>query len=213
MLQNLAAPYFAPFTLALVVLVGLVVIEGLSTVAGKSVSSLLDHLIDHDGDLDADGHLGGVLDWLNAGRVPLLVLLVLLLTWFTATGFALQGVLHAILVPLPAWIAAIVALVIAVPLARHTSRLVTHLVPKDETYALSGDDFVGHTGVVTVGPVRRGVVARMKLKDSHGNWHFPKIEPFDATAEIAEGTVVLVVENKSGVLLVAKAEGSLVQPS
>jgi hypothetical protein len=218
MLANLTAPYFAPFTVALVVLLGLVILEGLSTLIGKSASSVMEHLLGghgHDADLSADadgdgGHgFGGALDWLNAGRVPLMVLIVFMLTWFAAVGFVLQGILHAVLAPLPAWLAAIVAVVIAVPPTRWTSRVLAHVVPKDETYVVHGSHFVGRTGTITVGPARRGVVARMRIQDGHGNWHFPKVEPFAAEAVIAEGALVLVVEEEGGTLRVAPAEGSL----
>jgi hypothetical protein len=219
MLANLTAPYFAPFTVALVVLVGLVILEGLSTLIGKSASSVMEHLLgghagdaDLDADADADhaGHgFGGVLDWLNAGRVPLMVLIVFMLTWFAAIGFVLQGILHGVLVPLPAWVAAIVAVALAVPPTRWTSRALAHIVPKDETYVVQGSHFVGRTGTITVGPARRGVVARMRIQDVHGNWHFPKVEPFAPDAVIAEGALVLVIEEDGGTLRVAPAEGSL----
>jgi hypothetical protein len=214
MIASLTAPYFAPFTTALVVLIGLVVIEGVSSLVGKSASSVMEHLFGDHGHADLDGHAegahgGGIFDWLNAGRVPLLVLIVFLLTWFAAVGFVLQGVLHAVLVPLPAWLAVIVAIVAAVPPTRWTSRVLAHLVPKDETYVVQGAHFVGRTGTITVGPARRGVVARMRIQDAHGNWHFPKIEPFAPDAVIPEGTLVLVVEEDGGTLRVAAAEGSL----
>lgn len=213
MLANLTAPYFAPFSAALVVLIGLVVIEAVSSLAGKSASSVMEHLFgDHAPDADGDAagdHIGGALDWLNAGRVPLLVLIVLVLTWFAVGGFILQSVLHAVLVPLPAWAATLVALALAIPPTRWTSRGLAHLVPRDETYVVRSSHFVGRTGTITVGPARRGVVARMRIQDAHGNWHFPKVEPFAADGVIPEGTLVLVVEEDGGTLRVAPAEGSL----
>jgi hypothetical protein len=62
-----------------------------------------------------------------------------------------------------------------------------------------------------MGPARRGVIARMKLQDQYGNWHFPKIEPFTEEDEIPEGALVLVVEQGEGLLRVARADGKLVE--
>jgi hypothetical protein len=98
-----------------------------------------------------------------------------------------------------------------VPATRWVSLALGKIMPREETYAVAEAEFVGRTGVITVGPARRGVIARMKLQDQYGNWHFPKIEPFTAEDEIPEGALVLVVEQGEGMLRVAKADGKLVE--
>jgi hypothetical protein len=226
--EQLASSQYAPFTATLVVVLLLLMIEGGSTLVGKSVSSLLEHVFGPGGDIDVgdahagdaggadthghDGPLHSALSLLNVGRVPLLVLLVILLACFSASGFILQGLAQGLMAPLPGWLAALLALVPAVPATRAASRLIARLIPRDETYVTRTEEFVGRTGTVTVGPVRRGVVARMKLQDRYGNWHFPKIEPFEPEAEIQDGTLVLVVEHHEGLLRVVKAEGKLAEP-
>ena len=73
------SPGYQPFTIAGLVMVGLVVIETVSLVAGLSLSHALDHSfpIDaydgHHADLNETGFLGGVFGWVNAGRVPVLM--------------------------------------------------------------------------------------------------------------------------------------------
>lgn len=216
MLQNLVTPGYAPFTIALGLLIGIVAIEGLSMVAGHSASNLFDGLFDGDGhDVpDAGGEhglFGGALDWLNIGRAPFLALVAAALGIFAICGFVLQGVAGGLIAPLPGWIAAIIAVVPTMPATRWVSLGLGKIMPREETYAVAEAEFVGRTGVITVGPARRGVVARMKLQDQHGNWHFPKIEPFTAEEEIPEGALVLVVERGEGMLRVAKADGKLVE--
>jgi Protein of unknown function (DUF1449) len=212
MFEQLMSPGYAPFTVALGVLIGIVAIEGLSTIMGHSVSHTFDGMFD--GDHDADTHagggmLGGALDWLNVGRAPLLALLAVALGIFAASGFILQGIAGGIIAPLPGWIAAVLAVLPTIPVTRWVSRALAKVMPRDETYVTEEAEFVGHTGIVTMGPVRRGVIARMKLQDRFGNWHFPKVEPFEEADEIPEGTLVLVVEQQEGLLRVARADGKL----
>jgi membrane protein implicated in regulation of membrane protease activity len=216
MFQQLVTPGYAPFSIALAVLVGIVAIEGLSMIAGHSASHFVESLFGGDApdapDADAGhGMFGGALDWLNIGRAPFLALLAAALGIFAACGFLLQGMAGGIVAPLPGWMAAILAVVPTVPATRLLSRALGRVMPREETYVVTEAEFVGRTGVITVGPARRGVVARMKLQDQYGNWHFPKIEPFTEEDEIPEGALVLVVEQEEGVLRVAKADGKLVE--
>ncbi|MCG8592556.1 MAG: YqiJ family protein, partial [Proteobacteria bacterium] len=88
MLEFLAAPQNLPFTVALCVMLGIAILEGVGTLLGAGLSSLLDSLVgeidfdvDADADVDADvhgpGHVGGglftgLLGWLRFGRVPVM---------------------------------------------------------------------------------------------------------------------------------------------
>src|SRR6185295_939815 len=123
MFHNLVAPGYAPFTIALGVLIGIVAIEALSMVAGHSASHLLEGLFGGDAPDAPDGHvehgvLGGALDWLNIGRAPFLALLAAALGIFAACGFTLQGIAGGIIAPLPGWAAVILAVVPTLPATR-----------------------------------------------------------------------------------------------
>src|SRR5262244_383819 len=164
MFQNLVTPGYAPFTIALGILIGIVAIEALSMVAGHSASHLLEGLFGGDAP-DApdtpDGHvehgaLGGALDWLNIGRAPFLALLAAALGIFAACGFILQSVAASAIAPLPGWVAAVLAVVPTVPATRWLSGAIGKLMPREETYVVAQSDFVGRTGVITLGPARRG---------------------------------------------------------
>jgi hypothetical protein len=231
MLSYLAAPGFQPFTIAGLILLGLLAVEIASLLVGHSASHLVDVMFGfHGAEIDADGHGGTshigtghagihlhggdgvfatIFDWINAGRVPLLILLMLLIGSFAVVGLAVQTVaLHA-LTPLPAVLAVPGVALLTVPLTRWSSQLVAVLVPRDETYVLDDGDLVGRTGIVTLGPVQEGAAARAKIQDRHGNWHFPRVRPARPDLVIPQGASILVVDHAGKELAVVPAEGRL----
>ena len=203
-METLVSPPFQPFMIAAVVLFGLIVIEVLSLLIGASVSGMLEGLSGVKALEDVD-FFGSGLGWLNVGKVPLLVLLVLILATFAAFGLVIQTVASAFAAPLPPWIASLGALAFAIPTTRGVSRLVAAIIPKDETYATETDHFVGRTGVISLGPAKAGSVARMKIKDQWNNWHFPRVRPADPDDVIEQGESVLVVDTDGQELLIARA--------
>lgn len=223
MLEQLSSPPFVPFSIAGGVMLGLLALEIAFMVVGKPLSALLDHLaghgatdgagLHHDTHSHPDGHahgkFGSALAWLNAGRVPGLILLILALGWFAASGFALQGIAGELAKPLPAWIASLAALIPAVPLLRLSSRAVGRILPQDETYAGTHGDLVGMNGTVVLGPVQKGVVAKARFRDQHGNVHFPRIEPFKDGEVIEQGAIILAVEARGTVIAVTRARPTL----
>ncbi|MBX3498836.1 MAG: DUF1449 family protein [Alphaproteobacteria bacterium] len=221
MLDFLALPQVAPFSIAALVLIGLTMFEILTLLVGKPISAVLDHAIPLDstagdgfGGKEAlegkTGLFGSAFDWLNLGRVPIFILLIVMLAAFSISGLALQIGMARIFAPLPTIVAVLAVLVPTAYFTRWLTRAISRIVPRDETYAQASADFVGLVGVVTLGPVRAGVVARAKILDRHGNAHFPRIEPADPVAVIAEGTTVLVIDSRKGVLAVAPADPALI---
>ena len=93
---------------------------------------------------------------------------------FALIGFVITAIAHVLVFPLPAVAASVVALAATVPAVRTASRLIARVIPRDETYAVELSDLVGRTAEVTVGPLDQGLPGRVKLQDSHGNWHFPR---------------------------------------
>jgi hypothetical protein len=231
MLSFLGLPGFQPFAIAGLIVLGLLAVETIGLLFGHSISAMLDaalHLhgpelhLEHDGG-DAGGlhagidyHggnsvFGTVFDWLNAGRVPLLILLIAAIGSFAVIGLVLQIVAMHVAVPLPSSIAAVVAVLGALPSTRWTSRAVAKVVPRDESYVIAATDLVGLTGRVTLGPVAAGSAARAKIQDRFGNMHFPRVRPASRELVIPEGAAILVVDRVGGELAVVPAEGRLVE--
>lgn len=235
-IDQLGTAPFLPFSIAGGVLLALVALELLTALIGKPASALVDHVFGH-GIAPLDGHAGvdhadaqgshglddlpahargtpvGAIDWLNVGRVPALVLLMLLLAAFAVSGFFIQGLTSGVIAPLPWPLAAVAAGVVAVFVTRRLSRMIGSVMPRDETYVVDTGTLVGLTGIVTLGPARVGVVAKARFRDRHGNTHFPRVEPFDPVDVFAQGEAVLGVEVRGNVLAVTRAAGALANES
>jgi membrane protein implicated in regulation of membrane protease activity len=195
-MELLLAPAAKPFTIAALILFGLVVAEIGTMVVGNPMSQWFDH----SGHPEGDGHgsLFGALDWLNAGRVPLI-------------GFAVVGVARMLLLPLPAIVTSGIALVLTVPVLRTSSRALARIMPRDETYAVEEEDLVGRTAQVTVGPLDDGLPGRVKLRDSHGNWHFPRARAAKGHGPMAVGSTVLLVDREGSAFLAIPVPDELVK--
>lgn len=199
---------FQPFLISALVLGGLVLIEMLSVVIGASISGFLEGMTGLKAMEDAD-IFGAGLSWLNIGKVPLLALMMLMLALFSAFGFAIQSFAISMVHPMPAWIASVLSLSLTLPTTRWLGIGIGKIIPKDETYATQEEDLIGRTGIVTIGPVQAKSVARMKIQDQWGNWHFPRVKPATEGDIIPQGTAVLVVDHFKGELLVIRAEEDL----
>lgn len=152
-------------------------------------------LIGLDHDAGEDG-LGTALDWLNAGRLPVLILAILLLAIFAVSGFALQFVAGSVAGLLPWPIAAAAAAAAAIPATRGLSRPVARILPMDETTAVSIDSLVGRRARIVLGTARAGSAARARVEDVHGQTHFIMVEP--AGDAVLTGDDLLLIVSRDG---------------
>lgn len=189
------APQTMPFGVAMLVMIGIGVIEGIGIFAAASPSELIEHYF-HLDQPAIDGPLG----WLHIGQVPFLVLLILLLLGFAISGYAIQLFCHGLFGRyLPALVAVVPAGFIGLANVHVLGGLLAKILPKDETSAVSEQTLLGRAGVVVTGTARRGMAAEVKVKDQHGNAHFLMLEPDLDGEEFEQGSVVLVV-SKHGAL-------------
>lgn len=224
MIDTLLQPEAAPFTVALCLMLVIAVVELLGTLMGLAPSGLLDSLLpetdlDLDGDVEFDasggsalegdivtapdapsaGPLSQVLGWLCVGRVPILVLLVCFLTAFGLTGLIVQGLVAGLMgFTLPALLAVIPALIVALPATRHLGLALSALMPKEQTEAVSQRGFVGRIATIIRGEARTGQPAEAKLSDQYGQTHYLLVEPDEADAVLMAGQEVLIVRLVSG---------------
>ncbi len=217
---------FAPFTMSLALLFGLLALElvalavGASLLAGEGEVDLdvmdasgLD-VADFDLDIDADIDLGdfeladleadppgaapaGPLAWLGIGKVPFMIWLVVLLAGFGLSGMGLQLALRDGLgFDLPTWMAAIPAGAFGLWFARGFGGVFARLLPKTETEAMSERMLARRRGVITQGTASRGRPAEVRVMDRFGNTHYLRAEPLQDKDALDQGTEVLVLRDR-----------------
>ncbi|MDZ7861504.1 YqiJ family protein [Acidovorax sp.] len=185
------APETWPFGVAFALIVGIALIEGLGMLVSLSPSNWLDDLLP---DIDGDTGLDRVLGWLYIGKVPSLVLLVLFLTGYAIFGYSLQKVAHGLLGGyLPVWLAGLVAVAPGMATVRSLGALIAHIIPRDETSAVSEMSLIGRAGIVSAGAARRGLAAQARVRDAHGRTHYLMVEPDVDDEVFDEGAQILIV--------------------
>jgi Protein of unknown function (DUF1449) len=187
----LLAPEALPFAIAslVVLLIGLVEIVGLLTVS--SPSSILDSILPEQTE-------GNILGWLHLGKVPALVILVLAFGSFAIFGYMLQAISHTAFGRLiPATIAGVIAIPLAIAAVRTLGLAIGRLIPSDETSAVSELSLVGRLATITNGSAKPGMAAQARTRDKAGRVHFILVEPDVVTDSFGEGSQVLLVR-KSG---------------
>ena len=187
-----------PFVVATVLLLLITAAEGLALLAGVSMFHWLDHWlpgISH----AQPGALDKGLGWLQVGRVPALVLLVVFLAAFAMTGFAMNMVSHRLFgLWVPAWLSIPIASIAGLPIVRILGAGVAWLVPSDESFAVTLDSLVGRVATVLGGTARTGYPAEAKVLNQHGQTLYVMVEPDTADAIFEAGASVLLVRQISG---------------
>ena len=191
------APQTMPFGVAILIMVGLGIIEGIGLFTALSPSQIFDQYLEFDHP-DIDGPLG----WLHVGKVPLLVLFILFLLGFAISGYAIQMFCIGLFGNyLPTILAVVPAGAIGLFTVRGMGGILARIIPKDETTAVSEQTLIGRAGVVVTGTARQGMAAQVKVRDQHGNYHYLMVEPDDAGIEFEQGTEVLIVKKQGATYL------------
>lgn len=203
-----------PFVIALAVMVAFTIIEVLSASLGMGLSEMVDSLLpefDSDIDIDIDGDvdiadvtsgptdsLTKLLAWFRVGEVPIVMLFIIFLTGFGLCGLTLQFVLLSVMgFTLPATVAALPAFLAAIPTVRVCGGVLGKYMPKDETYVVSEESFLGMIATITLGEAETGKTAQAKLRDKHGQTHYILVEPDNPKDHFPQGEQVILVK-KSG---------------
>ena len=200
----------APFAVAILLTLAIAIIEMVGLLVGIHPSSVIDSALpDFDADVpnvDIDASpaefspLSNTLTWLSFGRVPALVVVILMAASFGLIGFIEQAVLRQVFgFTLDPWIASIPAAIGAIFATRHGGRLLGRIMPKEETDAVSTAAFVGRIATVFRGQASAGKPAEAKLSDIHGKTHYLLVEPDEAEQVFPEGSEVVIIRQEGSV--------------
>ncbi|MBI9090043.1 MAG: YqiJ family protein [Desulfobacterium sp.] len=198
-----------PFMVSLTIMVMIACLEGVTTLIGLGLSSMIDAFIpdfDLDGefDLNPDAPVTGVLtrtlSWFRIGQVPFLIILIVFLTLFGLMGLFIQSISVKITGHLlPGIIASGITLPVTLPLVRAITGIIGKIMPKDETEAVDEKSFIGRVAIITLGKASKNSPAQAKVKDKFGTTHYVMVEPDIEDEEFHKGDQVLMVkQTRSG---------------
>ena len=172
---------------------------------GGGTQGILDQLLPADltspeVDIDTEaGWLLQVLDWLYLGRVPLLIWFIIFLTIFGLFGLFLQSIAHIFTGSFwSAWILAPASFFLCMPLVRFTAKIVSRVLPQDESTAIFSEELVGRTAIIVLGIAKLHSPAQAKVKDQFGQIHYVLVEPEQDESFKQGQHVILTQKTKIG---------------
>lgn len=134
-----------------------------------------------------------LLDWLYVGRVPLMMVLVILLTVFGLMGLTAQWLYFHIMGHFAhAWLATPIVALLALPITRWCAAGVYVILPRDETSAVGADELIGRVGVIILGTASANQAAEVRVQDKMGQQHYI-MALADGGHDLQKGTSVLIV--------------------
>jgi hypothetical protein len=194
------------FSISLCLMLLFGIFEICMTLLGGGSQGFLDQFlpdnIGHQAEINFDSdysYISKVFDWLYLGKVPLFVWLIIFLTTYGLSGFFVQGIIFNLTqTMLSGWIAAPICLFLCMPFVRWGSKIVTKILPQDETTAIHSDDLIGLTGIIILGEARQYYPAQAKVRDIHGLTHYVLVEPEIDEIFIEGQTIILTNRTKVG---------------
>jgi len=207
----LSAEANAPFSIAIMIVIMIAMLEGIGMFLGFGISAFVDNLfpeVDFDmeaPELESTTSPGRVIGWIRVKGVPALILLIIFLTAFGISGLIMQTMIKSVIgAPLNSWLITIPALVIALPSVRVFGGLVARYMPKDETTAVGLDSLVGKIAKITLGTSKVNQPAQGKVRDEHGRDHYVMIEPDLAEEQFEKNERVLLVKRTNSTFYAIK---------
>lgn len=180
------------FSISLIAVFFVFILELVSTVFGVSLLGLGDDFAE----LDGEGLLNtSFANWLNINKAPFLIYLVVLLTLFGLAGLIINGITASALgFTLPAFVSVPLAFVISLLVTARTVKIISGLLPSVESSAVNSDDFIGSVAEITIGKASRGNPAEAKFTDHYSQPHFVLVEPFEEEELFTQGERVILVK-------------------
>jgi hypothetical protein len=191
-----------PFTISLLVLLGIVLVEFVLLLIGTHFFGLLDDLLP-DLHIDADhGHdlgFGKALYFVGFGKVPFLMVFMSFLASFGLSGYGIQSIaqkLSGALFPLALAVPA--AIVVGVLLTSRITAVLARIMPNEHTTAVSDNSLVGREALVTYGTATVQFPATAEVVDQHDRTHHIQLKASAEGESFEEGRKALIVRTEDG---------------
>lgn len=195
---------YEPFAVALILLLAIGALELVLFCIGLNALHFIDDILPDVGELDAPeaASLDKVLGFVGFGRVPTLVVVVLLLSFFSATGIVAQSAAQTYLGNLlPTWLVAGASLVFSVIATGRLSRVLGHFLPSDETSAVYSEALIGQVARISYGDATDTKSATARVKDHLGNFHDIYVKATSPDELFQKGDELLLVSKIEGFYL------------
>jgi Membrane-bound serine protease (ClpP class) len=191
-----------PFTVSLLVLVGLVLLEFVLLLVGTHFFGLLDDLLPDlhfDADHDHDFAFGKALYFVGFGKVPFLMVLMSFLASFGLSGYAIQSIAHKMTGGVfPLALAVPAAVVFGLMLTSRITAVLARIMPREQTTAVSDSSFVGREATVSYGTATAALPATAEVIDQHGRTHHIQLKAAAESESFEEGSKALIVRTEDG---------------
>jgi len=198
LMEFISSDYNFIFSTALIIMIMISILEGITTLIGLGVSELLETLLpDFDMDISTpdapQSILTKLLGWINFGKVPVLIIFVCFLSAFGVVGYSLQYLAYTLTSNLwPQFLMVPAAFIISLPFVRIFTNTMQKVMPRDESSALSEESFIGHMATITLGEASLNSPAEGKVTDQHGQTHYFMIQPETENERFNQGEQVLL---------------------
>lgn len=192
--MNLLTYDYSPFLCAFTILILLGIAELISLLLGWYLSGALDAHFEHIHISTHESPAIQFLDYLNVGRIPLMVVLCLVLGCFGLIGVCSQYCLITFFgSPLSPFLVSIFSLILTCPLVHTLGIKLAPWLPHDESSAVSEDSFIGCLAFVTGSHAIAGKPCEARLKDKFGQIHYLLVEPEEGT-QLHSGNRIIIIE-------------------
>lgn len=199
-----------PFSIALSLMLGLILLEASSVVLGSSLSSFFDnllppHLLNASQKRPEDSPSFGtrLLSWVHFGKISVLAVIILFLASFGLLGLCIQySTLLSFQSILPSGLAALAALLLTLPVMHFGGALLTRFFPKADPNASSEDLLIGQRGVIVLAGTDKEDPGEAQVRDPKGHLHKLRVVPNDPQEVFEKGATIEILE-RIGSLYVA----------
>lgn len=199
-MEQFATPEYFLFSLALVIVAGLLVIEILLlvTIGG---SAALDAAAPDVAFLPDAINRG--LSVLGFGKVPAILVLIILLTAFGLGGFAIQAMaVKVFTTALPPIVSVPIALIFAIEASRRLVAILAKYIPSEETSAVGRETLIGRVATIVYGDATPERPASATVSDAYGSVH--RIQVKSDTGTIHQGSPALIIAYEGAFFIVGR---------